>query len=163
MSLRFEKDLVFDDSNMMTTTLSSHTRESLKVGDTGSFTKSITEQDVMAFADVSGDFNPVHIDEEYARQTPFGRRVAHGILMAGIISTVLGTELPGVGTIFVELHIKFLKPVFLGDTVTARATVMEIINPKRVRLMVACVNQDGEDVALGNAIVVPPKQTKLIG
>lgn len=146
----------------MTVAMTPRTRETLKVGDTGSFTKTITEKDVLAFADVSGDANPLHLDEEYARQTPFGRRVAHGILMAAIISTVLGIELPGVGTVFVELHIKFLKPVFLGDTVTARATVMEIINPKRVRLMVACVNQHGEDVALGNAIVVPPKQTRLI-
>lgn len=138
-----------------------HTRPTLAVGDKGSFTKTISEADVFAFADISGDFNPLHIDEEYARRSVFGRRIAHGILTAGIISTVLGAELPGLGTVFVELHIKFLKPVFLGDTVTATATVMEIVNPKRVRMLVACLNQQGEDVAVGNALIVPPKETAL--
>ena len=143
--------------------MATRTRESLQVGDTGSFTKTITEHDVFAFADASGDMNPLHIDEEYAKKTAFGQRVAHGILTAGIISTALGGEIPGLGTIFVELHIRFMKPVYFGDTVTAKATVMEIINPKRLRMLVACVNQNGEDVAIGNAIVVPPKETKIIG
>lgn len=142
--------------------LTPQTRSTLQVGDTGSFSKTISEKDVFAFADVSGDFNPLHIDEEYAKRSRFGQRIAHGILTAGIISTVLGGEIPGLGTIFVELHIKFLKPVFFGDTMTATGTVMEIINPKRVRMLVACRNQHGEDVALGNAIVVPPKETKLM-
>jgi len=138
------------------------TRETLRVGDKGSFTKTITERDVFAFADASGDFNPLHVDEEYARRSIFGGRIAHGILTAGIISTVLGGEIPGLGTIFVELHVRFMKPVYLGDTVTATATVIETINPKRVRLMVACANQKDEDVAIGNAVVVPPKQTKVL-
>ncbi len=137
------------------------TRETLQVGDSGTFSKTVTEADVLAFAGASGDFNPLHIDEEYARKSVFGQRVAHGILTAAIISTVLGGEIPGLGTIFVELQIRFLKPVFFGDTVTARATVTEIINPKRVRLMVACTNQKGEDVALGNAVVIPPTTTRL--
>jgi len=137
-------------------------RPTLKVGDAGTFTKTISEQDVFAFADASGDFNPLHIDEEYARRSQFGRRVAHGILTAGIISTVLGGEIPGLGTIFTELHIRFLKPVFLGDTIRATATVTEFISPKRIRLMVACSNQSGEDVAIGNAIVIPPVATKLL-
>ena len=138
------------------------TRSTLETNDSGSFTKTITERDIFAFADASGDYNPLHIDESYARQTAFGHRVAHGILTAGIISTVLGSEIPGVGTVFVELHIKFVRPVFIHDTVTATATVTEIINPKRVRMFVACVNQKGEDVAIGNAIVIPPKETRLI-
>lgn len=142
--------------------LNPHTRATLRVGDSGSYSKSITERDVFEFADASGDINPLHIDEEYAKKTQFGRRVAHGILTAGVISTVLGGELPGIGTIFVELHLRFLKPVFLGDTITATATVMEIINPKRVRLMVSCKNQDGDDVAIGNAVVIPPKETQLL-
>lgn len=138
------------------------TRESLRVGDKGSFTKTVTDQDVFDFADASGDHNPLHIDDEYAARSTFGRRVAHGILTAGIISSVLGGEIPGLGTIFVELHIRFLKPVFINDTVTATATVIETINPERVRLMVACTNQDGRDVAIGNAVVIPPKETKII-
>ena len=139
------------------------TRETLRVGDQGRFTKTLTEQDVFRFAEISGDFNPLHIDEEYAARSIFKHRIAHGILTAGIISTVLGGEIPGLGTIFVELHIRFLKPVYLNDTVSATATVMEIINPQRVRLLVACLNGANEDVAIGNAIVVPPAATRLIG
>jgi len=135
------------------------TRATLQVGDTGSFSKTITEKDVFEFADATGDFNPLHIDEEYARRTVFGHRIAHGILTAGIISTVLGGVIPGIGTIFVELHIKFLKPVYFGDTMTATGMVTEIINPRRVRLMVTCHNQHGEDIALGNVVVIPPKET----
>ena len=142
--------------------LTPRTRETLQLNDSGSFTKTITEHDVFAFADASGDFNPLHIDEEYARRSRFGKRIAHGILMAGIISTVLGSEIPGIGTIFVELHIRFLKPVFFGDTITANAIVSQIMNPKRVRLVVYCVNQNGEDVALGNAVVIPPESTRII-
>ncbi len=138
------------------------TRDTLSVGDQASFTKAITERDIFAFADASGNYNPLHIDEQYARHSVFGRRVAHGILTAGIISTVLSSEIPGLGTIFVELRIRFLKPVYIGDTVTATATVSEIINPRRVRLVVACVNQSGDDVAIGNAIVVPPTETRLL-
>lgn len=137
-------------------------RTTLAVGDSGSFSKTIFEQDVFEFAGASGDFNPLHIDEQYAQQSVFGQRVAHGILMAGIISAVLGGDIPGLGTIFVELHIQFLKPVFIHDTVTATATVAEIINPQRVRLLVACLNQQGEDVALGNAVVIPPSTTELV-
>lgn len=137
-------------------------RQTLSVGDSGSFSKTITEQDVFAFAGASGDHNPLHIDEEYARHTIFKQRVAHGILTAGIISTVLGGEIPGLGTVFVDLEIRFLKPVFFGDTVKATATVMEIINDKRVRLMVSCTNQHGRDVAIGNVVVIPPVETKLI-
>ncbi len=143
--------------------LSMTRRESLEVGDRGEITKTITERDVFAFADASGDSNPLHIDEAYAQKSAFGHRVAHGILVAGIVSSVLGGEIPGLGTIFVELHVRFLRPVYFGDTITATATVMEIINPKRVRLFVACLNQKGEDVALGNAVVIPPPETRLLG
>ena len=139
------------------------TRQTLQVGDTGAFTKVITEKDVFAFADASGDHNPLHIDETYAKESVFKDRIAHGILTAGIISTVLGSELPGLGTIFVELHIRFLKPVYFNDVITATGNVTEIINAKRVRLMVACVNQHGDDVAIGNAIVIPPAETRIIG
>lgn len=147
---------------MPTMALVPRTREILSVGDTGTFTKTMTEEDVFAFADASGDFNPLHIDEEYARRSVFKRRVVHGILTAGVISTVLGGEIPGLGTIFVELQIRFLKPVYINDTITAVGTVIEIINPKRVRLLVACRNQHGEDVAIGNAVVVPPETTRLV-
>ncbi len=138
-------------------------RETLSLGDSGQFTKSISENDIFRFADASGDYNPLHIDETYARSSRFGKRVAHGILTAGIISTVLSSEIPGVGTIFLQLEIRFIKPVFINDRVTARAWVEEIIREDRVRMLVACTNQNGEDVAIGNAIVIPPKETKVIG
>ncbi|MBK8270440.1 MAG: MaoC family dehydratase [Planctomycetes bacterium] len=137
-------------------------RATLELCDEGTFTKTISERDVFRFADASGDYNPLHVDDHYARNTIFGQRVAHGILTAGIISTVLASEIPGLGTIFVELAIKFLKPVFFNDTITARAMVEEIISPTRIRMLVACVNQKGEDVAIGNAIVIPPKETRVI-
>ncbi|MCG8403630.1 MAG: MaoC family dehydratase [Phycisphaerales bacterium] len=137
-------------------------RAKLEVGDKGTYTKTITDRDVFRFADASGDYNPLHIDDSYARSSVFGRRVAHGILTAGIISTVLSSELPGLGTIFIQLEIKFLKPVYINDTITATAMVEEIINPSRIRMLVACLNQHGEDVAIGNAVVVPPKETKIL-
>ena len=137
-------------------------RPTLELNDTGSYTRTIAERDINAFADASGDYSPLHMDEAFARTTTFGQRVAHGILTAGIISTVLGSEIPGLGTIFLELHIRFLKPVYINDTITAMATVTEIINPQRVRMLVDCVNQHGDDVALGNAIVIPPPSTRLI-
>lgn len=146
----------------MTAPATLRTRETLAVGDSGIYTKLISEADVFAFAGISGDFNPLHIDAEFAQRSQFKQRIAHGILTAGIISTVLGAEIPGVGTIFVELQVRFLKPVYFGDTMTARATVTEIVNPKRIRLLVACVNQEGKDVAIGNALVVPPRETRII-
>ena len=127
-------------------------RATLGVGDSAAFTKTIEESDVIHFADASGDYNPLHLDEAYARSTRFGHRIAHGILSAGLISAALASELPGLGTIFVELQIRFLKPVYLGDTVTARLTVAEVINPKRVRLAAVCVNQKGEE-AEANCII----------
>lgn len=145
----------------MCPTLTPQTRSTLSIGDAGTFTKTITEEDVLHFAAASGDFNPVHISEEYARGTRFKQRIAHGVLTAGVISTVLGGVIPGLGTIFVELHIRFLRPVYLGDTVLATAMVSQIINPSRVCLMVATMNQHGHDVALGHAIVIPPEQTKV--
>ena len=137
-------------------------RATLGVGDSATFTKTIEEADVIHFADASGDHNPLHLDEAYARGTRFGHRIAHGVLSAGLISAALASELPGLGTIFVELHIRFLKPVYFGDTITARLTVAEVINPKRVRLTAACLNQRGEEVAAGYALVVPPEQTRVL-
>ena len=138
-------------------------RSSLRVGDSGKISKLVTERDIFRFADASGDYNPLHIDETYARSTRFGKRVAHGILTAGIISAALSSEIPGIGTIFLQLEIRFVKPVFINDRVTATAMVEEIIKLDRVRMLVACVNQHGEDVAIGNAIVIPPKGTEIIG
>ncbi len=130
----------------------------LKIGDFAEFTKTISETDVYLYAGITGDLNPAHINESYARQTFFKTRIAHGMLPSGFISAVLGTKLPGPGTIYVKQELSFLAPVLIGDTITARAEVIEIIAEKnRVRLRTACTNQDGKVVLDGEAVVSPPK------
>ncbi len=97
--------------------------DELKIGDTASFSKTVSESDVYLFAGITGDFNPAHVDEEYARGTFFEGRIVHGILTAGFISTVIAGQLPGPGTIYSSQQLKFLAPVRMGDTLTARAEV----------------------------------------
>jgi len=135
--------------------------EMLKTGDWAAFTKTISEADVYLFAGVTGDLNPAHVDETYARTTFFKTRIAHGMLLAGLISTVIGTQLPGPGTIYVRQELDFLAPVRFGDTITARAEVIEILSEKnRVRLKTTCVNQEEKAVVDGVALVSPPKKKK---
>ena len=132
-------------------------RRTLSVGDRGRLTKIMSEEDVEAFADASGDYNPVHLDEGYARETVFGKRVVHGVLTAGLISAVLGGVIPGLGTIFCEMHLKFLKPVFIGDEIAVHMKVLETLPEKnRIRLETNCLNQKGEMVLTGEAVVMPP-------
>ena len=107
--------------------------EDLTIGMESSYQKTITETDIDAFATLTGDTNPVHLDSEYAATTPFKARIAHGMLSAGLISTVLGTQLPGPGCIYLEQQIKFKAPVFIGDTLVATVTV-EDINQRRGRV-----------------------------
>jgi len=107
--------------------------EDLTIGMESSYQKTITETDIDAFAALTGDTNPVHLDSEYAATTPFKARIAHGMLSAGLISTVLGTQLPGPGCIYLEQQIKFKDPVFIGDTLVATVTV-EDINQRRGRV-----------------------------
>ncbi len=133
--------------------------DELKIGDSASFSKTMSESDVYLFAGITGDFNPAHVDEEYARSTFFGGRIVHGILTAGFISTVIAGQLPGPGTIYVSQQLKFLAPVRMGDTLTARAEVAKIISEKnRVILKTTCSIQDGTIVLEGEAVVSPPKR-----
>lgn len=133
----------------------------LNVGDRAEFTKTVSESDVYLYAGVTGDFNPAHINEPYAEKTFFKTRIAHGMLPAGFISAILGTRLPGPGTIYMGQTLKFRAPVLIGDTITASAEVVEIIADKnRVRLKTACENQDGVVVLDGEAVVSPPKLPK---
>ena len=130
----------------------------MKVGYSASFTKTVSEHDVYTFAGLSGDFNPAHVNEVEAQKGMFGKRIAHGMLSAGFISTVLGTLLPGPGTIYMGQELRFTKPVFFGDTITATATVVELIPEKnRAILDTVCTNQNGEVVISGFATVMPPK------
>ncbi len=132
--------------------------QELKVGDTAEFSKTLSESDVYLYAGITGDFNPAHVDEEYARKTFFKGRIVHGMLTAGFVSTVLANQLPGPGTIYVSQEVKFRAPVRMGDTLTARVEVAEIVAEKnRVRLKTTCVIQDGTVVLDGEAVVSPPK------
>ena len=134
------------------------TIQEMKIGDSASTVKTIGESDVYLFAGITGDHNPAHINEEASKKTAFGGRIAHGILSAGLISAVLAMKLPGPGTIYLGQELKFTKPVRFGDTVTATATVSEIIAEKNiVKLETICTNQNGEVVIKGMATVMPPK------
>jgi 3-hydroxybutyryl-CoA dehydratase len=130
------------------------------VGDTARFTKTITQADVTLFAGITGDFNPLHIDHEHARATRFGQPVVHGALLAGLVSTVLGMKLPGPGALYASQSLAFKKPVFIGDTITAEAEVVEKTEEKnRVRFATRCTNQNGEVVAEGESVLLPKKPT----
>ena len=127
----------------------------LKPGDTAEITRMVTDEDIHKFADLIGDDNSVHLDDEYARRTRFGRRIAHGMLGASFVSTVLGTRLPGPGTIYLSQNFKFMNPVYPGDTLTARATVKAVRQDKPiVTLETVCTNQRGETVLTGEAVVL---------
>jgi 3-hydroxybutyryl-CoA dehydratase len=133
----------------------------LNIGDEAEFAKTISEFDIYMFAGITGDFNPVHVNEDFARQTFFKTRISHGILTAGLISTVIGTKLPGTGCIYIKQDLNFLAPVRIGDTITARVEVVEILAKKnRIRLKTTCFNQDDTRVLDGEAIVSPPKPPK---
>lgn len=134
----------------------------IKVGDSASFRKTITEADVTLYAGITGDLNPAHIDETFARESIFKERIAHGMLSAGLISAVLGTRLPGPGTIYIGQTLNFLAPVHVGDTITATVEVLELVaGGKRARLKTACTNQDGTIVLDGEATVMPPRRIRV--
>jgi len=132
------------------------TIKDLHVGDQAYFQKTITDADVLLFAGVSGDFNPIHINEIAAKESIFKKRVVHGGLVNALFSTVIGTELPGHGTIYMRQDSKFVKPVFIGDTIKAVAEVSEIIKEKnRVVITTTAYNQNDEVVVVGSALVMP--------
>ncbi len=130
------------------------------LGQAAEMTKIITEEDVFLFAGITGDRNPVHISKEFAAKTRFGERIAHGILTAGLISAVIGMKLPGPGCLYVSQTLQFLGPVKIGDEITARAEIVEVISEKRLRLRTQCINQRKETVLDGEAIIVPPRPVR---
>ena len=132
--------------------------EDLALGMTHETHHTITEDDIELFAQVSGDRNPLHMDEEFAKQTPFGQRIAHGALTASYISGILGNDLPGPGSIFVGLNMRFRRPVFIGSNVIVRVEVTEMQSRgNRVTLKVSC-NVDGKAAISGEAIVMVPSR-----
>lgn len=134
--------------------------DQLKVGDSASFAKTVSESDIYLYAGITGDFNPAHVNETYAKGTFFKTRIAHGMLTAGFISAILANQLPGPGTIYLKQELSFLAPVHIGDTITAGVEIIELLAPKnRVLLKTTCTNQDGVVVLSGEAMVMPPKTT----
>lgn len=130
----------------------------ISLGEQASFQKTISETDVYLFAGISGDINPVHLNEVEASKTLFKGRIAHGILVSGFISAVLGNQLPGPGTIYLGQELTFTAPVRFGDTVKATVEVIEIIQEKNIiKLQTICTNQDEKVVIKGIATVMPPK------
>jgi len=135
--------------------------DQLEIGDSAEFGKTISESDVYLYAGITGDMNPVHINESYAKTTFVKTRICHGMLSAGLFSTILGTSLPGPGTIYLRQEVDFVAPVRIGDTLTANVEVIEKDTVKnRVRLKTTCRNQDGVLVMDGIAVVSPPKASK---
>ncbi|MGE5547712.1 MAG: MaoC family dehydratase [Solirubrobacterales bacterium] len=132
--------------------------EELDVGMSAAFAKTVTEADIMAFAGVSGDFNPVHINEEFAKDTLFKGRIAHGMLSAAFISTVFGTKLPGPGCIYVSQMLKFKAPVRIGDTVTARVEVLSTLPEKKFVTFKTTCTVAGKVVLDGEATLMVPSK-----
>ena len=130
----------------------------LKLGDNATLTKAFTEEDVALFAQVTGDHNPAHMDEEYAKGTMFKTRIVHGMLVGSLFSALLGTELPGLGTIYTGQTLKFTRPVHFDEAITATITVKEL-QVERNRVILDCVatNPQGETVIVGEATVMPTK------
>jgi 3-hydroxybutyryl-CoA dehydratase len=132
--------------------------EAFAVGQSRSRSTLITEERIAAFADVSGDANPIHLDATFAGQTLFRERIAHGMLLASFISAVLGNELPGLGTIYLSQTLRFTKPAHIGDIITARVTIVSLRPDKRlVELETECTNQEGEIVLSGVALTKYPE------
>lgn len=129
--------------------------ERFHIGDKASFIKTITEADVVMFAGITGDVNPVHIDDTYAKSSIFKGRIAHGGLVAALFSTVLGTKLPGQGSIYMHQDSKFIKPVYFGDTIKAEVEIEQIIEDKRrIILKTTATNQKEEIVVTGSAMIM---------
>lgn len=133
----------------------------LEIGDTAQFSKTISESDIYLYAGITGDMNPAHIDEAYAKETVFRGRIAHGMLTAGFISTVLGMKLPGPGAVYLGQTLTFLAPVKIGDTITAAVEVLELGEKRKTAtLKTTCTNQKGEQVLEGEAKVSLPRHLR---
>jgi len=126
----------------------------IKMGQSAEVVHTVTEDDIQIFGNLSGDYNPLHFDEDWAKTTMFGGRIAHGILTASFVSTAIGMKLPGPGTIYMSQSMRFLGPVRIGDTITARVEVIMLNDEKeRITLKTTCINQDSKIVMDGEALV----------
>ena len=130
----------------------------LKVGDTGFIEKTITETDVYIYAGITGDFSWLHINEMRAKRGHFKTRIAHGMLLAGLVSNVVGNQMPGAGTIYESQNMRFIRPCYINDTIHAMTEVTELMPAGRVKLRTTCHNQNKELLMEGEAIVIPPRK-----
>ena len=133
--------------------------DDFKVGDKAEHIKTIQDEDIQAFAKLSGDYNPIHVNDEYAKTTMFGQRIAHGMISASLISAVLGMHLPGPGAVYMSQEVKFRKPVFIGDTLTAKGEVVEKFTKKDgklkfLKIQTNVYKQGDELVTEGYALVI---------
>lgn len=122
----------------------------------------ITEEMINGFAEYTGDKNPIHLDEKYAENSVFKKRIAHGFLIGSLISSVLGNDFPGNGTIYLSQSMKFLKPVFIGDTITVSIDVTEITDKNWLKIKTLCINQDMRTVIDGEAVIIPPANCEIV-
>ncbi|MBR7003268.1 MAG: MaoC family dehydratase N-terminal domain-containing protein [Neisseriaceae bacterium] len=143
----------------MSEMIENFTFDELTVGQTAEMARTLAKEDIAVFAAASLDTNPAHLDDEYAKNTLFGEVIVHGMWSAGLISAAIGTKLPGVGTIYLGQDLQFRRPVKIGDTVTAKITVVEKDDSKkRVVLETLVINQNGEKVVVGKATVLAPAE-----
>ena len=143
----------------MMTTFTNYTYDELAIGDSQSLTRQVTAEDVKAFAMVSHDYNPAHLDENYADNSQFKGVIVHGMWAAGLISALLGTKFPGVGTIYLNQSLSFRRPVHINDTLTATLTVKQKNDDKKwVTLDCQVTNQDGKAVVTGEAQIIAPSE-----
>lgn len=140
-------------------TLENRPYDTLKIGDQATFEKTLTERELVLFAAVSGDMNPLHLNDDFAKTTQFGGRIAHGMWSGSLISAALAMKLPGPGTIYLGQEVKFSRPVRLNDTLTVTLTVKELRDDKKiVTLDTTVTNQDGKKVVTGTATVMAPTE-----
>ncbi len=137
--------------------------DELKVNDSAYVEKTITETDVYMYAGITGDFSWLHVNEVRARQGHFKTRIVHGMLLVGLISNVVGNQLPGSGTIYEAQNLRFIGPCFINDTIRAKTEVIELMPAGRVKLRTTCHNQHGELILDGEAIAIPPRKHIITG
>lgn len=142
--------------------LESRTYDEVNVGDAASVSHTVSERDLILFATVSGDVNPVHLDQQFAETTPFKGRIAHGMLSGALISAAIACELPGPGSIYIGQELSFLRPVRLGDEIRIELEVLEKLPKNRLKIATRVINQDGKKVVDGAATVMaPPEKVQL--
>ena len=136
-------------------------RKIIKIGDSEKNKINILESNIVKFASISGDFNPIHLDRSYAKTTIFKKRIAHGMYVGSLISSVIAEKMPGRGSIYLNQSFKFLKPVYIGDSVTVHVEFIEIVDRKKMKLKTICFNQKSDIVVEGEALVLPPSNISI--